>query len=47
VPVRYQLAAGKYEVRVTLKPTGESRTRQVVLEPGSNPEIRISFGSRS
>jgi serine/threonine-protein kinase len=47
VPVRHQLAAGKYEVRVTLKPTGEIHTRDVVLEPGSNPEIRISFGSRS
>jgi len=33
---------------VTLKTTGESRTRDVVLEPGSNPEVRISFGgSRS
>jgi hypothetical protein len=47
VPVRHQLAAGKYEVRVTLKPTGEVRTREVDLGPGDNPEIRISFGGRS
>jgi len=44
VPVRRELAAGAYELRVTLKTTGESRTRDVVLEPGSNPEVRISFG---
>ena len=47
VPVRRELAAGAYEVRVTLRPTGESRTRELLLEPGSNPEVRISFGSRS
>jgi hypothetical protein len=48
VPVRRELAPGAYELRVTLKPTGESRTRDVLLEPGDNPEVRISFGgSRS
>ena len=47
VPVRHRLAAGKYELRVTLKPTGESRTREILLEPGSNPEVRVSFGGRS
>jgi len=47
VPVRRELAAGAYEVRVTLKATLESRTREIVLEPGTNPEVRISFGSAS
>ena len=47
VPLRRKLAAGAYEVRVTLKATGESRTREVVLEPGTNPEVRISFGGAS
>jgi hypothetical protein len=47
VPVRRKLATGKYEVRVTLNPTGEVRTRQVELGPGDNPEIRVSFGGRS
>jgi hypothetical protein len=47
VPVRHRVATGKYEVRVTLKPTGEVRTRQVELVPGDNPEIRVSFGGRS
>jgi hypothetical protein len=45
VPVRREIAAGRYEVRVTLNATGESRTREVELEPGTNPEVRISFGS--
>jgi hypothetical protein len=47
VPVRHKLATGKYEVRVTLKPTGEVRNREVELVPGDNPEIRVSFGGRS
>ena len=47
VPVRRKLATGKYEVRVTLKSTGEVRTREVELGPGDNPEIRVSFGGRS
>ena len=47
VPVRHRVATGKYEVRVTFKPTGEVRTRQVELVPGDNPELRVSFGGRS
>jgi hypothetical protein len=47
VPVRHRLATGKYEVRVTLKPTGEVRKREIELVPGENPDIRISFGGRS
>jgi protein kinase-like protein len=45
VPLRRQIAAGTYEVRVTLKPTGESKTREVRLAAGASPEIRISFRS--
>ncbi len=45
VPLRRKLAAGTYEVRVTLKPTGESKTREVRLAAGAAPEIRVSFRS--
>jgi len=44
VPVRTRLATGPYEVRVTLKPTGETRTREIQLTAGENPELRIAFG---
>ncbi|HXV75584.1 MAG TPA: hypothetical protein VD788_04635, partial [Candidatus Polarisedimenticolaceae bacterium] len=47
VPLRYRIAAGRYEVRVTLKTTGETRTSEIVLEPGDNPEVRVSFGTAS
>jgi hypothetical protein len=45
VPVRRKIAAGTYEVRVTLKPTGEIRTREVELSAGAAPEVRVSFRS--
>jgi serine/threonine-protein kinase len=43
-PARKRLAVGEYEVRVTLKPTGESRERTVELVSGENPPVRIAFG---
>jgi len=44
-PARKRIAVGRYEVRVTLNPTGESRERVVELVEGPNPPIRVSFGS--
>jgi len=43
VPLRRRIAAGTYEVRVTLRPTGESKTREVRLAADAAPEIRVSF----
>jgi hypothetical protein len=44
-PMRRELAAGRYELKVELKRTGDVRVRDVLHEPGDNPPIRISFGS--
>ena len=44
VPLRSQIAAGEYEVKVQLKPTGQEQVREVELFPGQNPPIRVSFG---
>lgn len=46
-PARRRIAVGRYEVRVTLNPTGESRERTVELVAGDNPPVRVSFGRRS
>ena len=46
-PTRRRIAVGRYEVRVTLNPTGESRERTVELVAGDNPPVRVSFGKRS
>jgi hypothetical protein len=43
-PARKRIAAGRYEVRVTLNPTGESRDQTVELRPGDNPPVRVAFG---
>jgi hypothetical protein len=43
-PARRRLAVGKYEVRVTLNPTGESRDQTIELRPGDNPPVRVAFG---
>ncbi len=45
VPVRREIAPGRYEVRVVLEPTGESRERLVDLSPGFNPPLRFAFRS--
>ncbi len=44
VPLRSKIAAGEYEVKVQLKPTGQEEVRQIELFPGQNPPIRVSFG---
>jgi predicted Ser/Thr protein kinase len=43
-PARKKVAVGKYEVRVTLNPTGESRDRAIKLGPGENAPVRVAFG---
>jgi hypothetical protein len=43
-PVSRRIAVGRYDVRVTLNPTGESRERSIELEPGENPPVRVAFG---
>jgi serine/threonine protein kinase len=43
-PARKKIAVGRYEVRVTLNPTGESREQVVELVDGQNPPVRVSFG---
>ncbi len=43
VPLRQKIAVGTYQVRVTLRPTGQSETREVRLAAGDAPEIRVSF----
>lgn len=43
-PVRKKIAVGRYQVRVKLNPTGETRDRDVELVAGDNPPIRVAFG---
>ncbi len=46
-PARRNLATGKYEVKVELNPTGQTRIRKVNLVAGENPPVRVSFGGSS
>jgi len=46
-PVRRKLAVGRYDLRVELNPTGETRDQQIELAAGENPPVRVSFGKRS
>jgi serine/threonine-protein kinase len=46
-PVSRRIAVGRYEVRVQLNPTGETREQTVDLVPGENPPIRVAFGRNS
>ena len=43
-PLRYELAAGRYALRVEAPVSGESRERDIALAPGANAPVRISFG---
>jgi predicted Ser/Thr protein kinase len=44
-PMRRDIAAGRYEVKVQLKRTGDERVQEVRLRPGDNPPVRVSFGN--
>ncbi len=43
-PLRYELAAGRYVLRVDARDSGESREQDINLAPGTNAPIRVSFG---
>jgi hypothetical protein len=43
-PLRYDLAAGRYVLRVEAPDSGESREQDLNLAPGTNAPIRVSFG---
>lgn len=42
-PLTRQVAAGTYAVRVEEPGTGTTREEKVVLRPGANPPVRVSF----
>jgi tRNA A-37 threonylcarbamoyl transferase component Bud32 len=43
-PLRYELAAGSYVLRVESPVSGESREQDISLAPGMNAPVRVSFG---
>jgi hypothetical protein len=43
-PLRYELAAGRYALRVESPDSGESKEQEIDLAPGANAPVRISFG---
>jgi hypothetical protein len=43
-PLRYELASGRYVLRVEAPETGESREQDITLAPGNNTPVRVSFG---
>jgi hypothetical protein len=43
-PLRYEVAPGRYSVRVESPVTGESREKEVNVRSGANPPVRVSFG---
>jgi hypothetical protein len=43
-PLRYELAAGRYVLRIESPVSGESREQDLNLAPGTNAPVRVSFG---
>ena len=43
-PLRHELAAGRYVLRVVAPDSGETREQDINLAPGANAPIRVSFG---
>ena len=43
-PARRRLAVGRYDLRVKLNPTGETKDQTIELIAGENPPVRVSFG---
>jgi hypothetical protein len=43
-PLRYDVAAGRYVLRIESPVSGESREQDIQLAPGSNAPVRVSFG---
>ena len=44
-PAERRVAAGAYQVKVVLNPTGQEQVREVSLAAGANPPVRVSFGA--
>jgi len=43
-PLRHELAAGRYTLRIEAPDSGESREQEIELKPGKNAPVRVSFG---
>jgi hypothetical protein len=43
-PLRHELAAGRYTLRIESPVSGESRERDIDLVPGKSAPVRVSFG---
>jgi hypothetical protein len=43
-PLRYELAAGRYAVKVESPIDGQTREQELHVRSGANPPVRISFG---
>jgi len=43
-PLRYELAAGRYAMKIDEPISGESREQEINLAPGVNAPVRVSFG---
>jgi len=43
-PLRYELAAGRYTLRIQDPVSGESREQEINIAPGINAPVRVSFG---
>ncbi len=43
-PLRYELASGRYALRIESPLSGETREQDVELKPGLNAPLRVSFG---
>lgn len=43
-PLHYELASGRYTLRVESPQTNDSREQEIVLRPGANAPLRVSFG---
>jgi len=46
-PLESRLAAGVYEVKIVLNPTGQEIIERVTLKPGDNAPVRVRFGRGS
>jgi serine/threonine-protein kinase len=43
-PLQYELAAGRYALRVETPTSDDSREQEITVTPGTNAPVRISFG---
>ena len=43
-PLHYELASGRYTLRIESPQTNDSREQEIVLRPGANAPLRVSFG---